>query len=243
MKYIITLFFTVLYFTVNAQTIFTQPITATKAHLGVFGTANLQIDDAGGDGKITKPLIVVEGFDSGLLGIENVFGENHIGTFIRKSEESESTSLREFLTGGTEFLFGDQDFDIIYVNWDNGNDYLQRNAFVLEEVIIWVNAQKANAGSTTPNVVLGQSMGGIIARYALADMEINNKNHDTSLYISHDAPHQGANIPLGIQYFARHMIDQFVSTPLGDFNINISGVGGPVTIEDIKTLLNAPGTK
>ncbi|UOX34002.1 T9SS type A sorting domain-containing protein [Flavobacterium sediminilitoris] len=103
---------------------------------------------------------------------------------------------------------------------------------------------------TAPNVVLGQSMGGVIARYALRDMEnqqIDNPsvpswNHQTSLYISHDAPHQGANIPLSVLYFARHLGDQFVGTPLGDMNINPQD-GAPVTIEDIQALLNAPGTR
>jgi hypothetical protein len=44
-------------------------------------------------------------------------------------------------------------------------------------------------------------MGAIVARYALADMEQEGKEHCTRLYISFDGPHQGANIPLGAQYF------------------------------------------
>ncbi len=110
---------------------------------------------------------------------------------------------------------------------------------MLEDIIDWVNSVKVG---NEPNVVLGQSMGGVIARYSLKDMEDNQIDHKTSLYISHDAPHQGANIPLGIQYFARHMIDQFVSTPAGDQNLNPND-GGSVTIEDLQTLLEAPGTK
>lgn len=62
--------------------IFTENITATKVHLGQFGAATLQIDDAGNDGLITKPLIVAEGFDSGLLGVENEFGENDLKSLI-----------------------------------------------------------------------------------------------------------------------------------------------------------------
>lgn len=68
-------------------------------------------------------------------------------------------------------------------------------------------------------------------------------NHQANLYISHDAPHQGANIPVAIQYFARHLADQFISTPLGDMNINVTGNGGAVSIEDLQNLLDAPGTK
>ncbi len=151
--------------------------------------------------------------------------------------------IRNFLTEAlfdTGNLAGEiTDYDIIYVNWDKGKDHLQRNALLLEDIILWVNSVK---NGNAPNVVLGQSMGGVLARYALADMEQRNLLHDTDLYISHDAPHQGANIPLGILYFARHMVDQFVSTPLGDMNINPED-GAPVSIEDIKDLIDAPGTQ
>tara|TARA_R110002124_G_C8811549_1_gene503226 strand:- start:36 stop:743 length:708 start_codon:yes stop_codon:yes gene_type:complete len=91
--------------------------------------------------------------------------------------------------------------------------------------------------------VLGQSMGGLIARYALADMEQDScQDHDTSLYISHDAPHQGANIPISIQFLARHLADEFVSTPVGDFDLPAAG-GGTVTISDINNVFNSIGTR
>lgn len=44
-------------------------------------------------------------------------------------------------------------------------------------------------------------MGGLISRYALRWMELNGENHNTKLWISFDAPHKGANIPIGDQYF------------------------------------------
>ncbi len=102
-------------------------------------------------------------------------------------------------------------------------DDIKNNAKLLEQVIIWVNAQKAVKNSTEKNVVIGQSMGGIVARYALADMEKRNVNHDTRLFISHDAPQQGANVPLSIQYLYRHVQKQYVK-------INQTLYGNVVTI-------------
>lgn len=231
-------------FQLNAQNmIFTQDITASRAFNGVFGSATLQIDDAGNDGMITRPLIIAEGFESGLLGSENPFGENDIKIFSRRVNLGQSNNLEFFLTGGTVNTTGDQDYDIIYVNWDNGRDDLRRNAYVLQEVIRWVNQEKADVGSIEQNVVLGQSMGGLIARYALADMEQDSsQNHDTRLYISHDAPHQGANIPISIQYLARHLADQYVGTPVGDLDLPAAG-GGSVTISDIQNVFNSTGTQ
>lgn len=44
------------------DTIYNQNIMATKSHLGQYGKVTLQIDDAGRDGLITRPLIIAEGF-------------------------------------------------------------------------------------------------------------------------------------------------------------------------------------
>lgn len=214
--------------------------TGIRPYQGQVANAILEIDyiGTGNNCTITKPLIVVEGFDSGILGVENVLGENE---------------YRKFRGTATPFIAGNLNaqlntYDIIYINFKNGRDFLQRNAYLVEDVIKWVNSVKVG---NAPNVVFGQSMGGIIARYALKDMEnqqalnptVPTWQHKTNLYISHDAPHQGANTPLALQYFSRHLVNQFIKTPLGDMNINISGDGAPVTISDLQKLLNAPGTK
>lgn len=207
----------------------------TRPYLGTANQAILEIDYAANDCVIRKPLFVVEGFDSGLFGVENELGEVEYSNF-KNSTLSSSSLLGQINT-----------YDIIYINFKNGKDYMQRNAYLVQDIIKWVNSVKQGS---LPNVVLGQSMGGVIGRYALRDMEnqlasTGNQtwNHQTNLYISHDAPHQGANMPIAIQYFARHLADQFVSTPVGDMNINVSGNGGAVSIEDMQDLLNAPGTK
>ena len=70
-----------------------------------------------------------------------------------------------------------------------------------------MNQQKAPHSTRQPNVVLGLSMGGLVGRYALRDMETNGLNilHDTCLFISNDSPHQGANVPLSAQAAVRHL--------------------------------------
>ena len=224
----------------QAQTIETDTLhfTGTQKYLGKPNKAILEFRFATDNPslQIKKPLIVVEGFDSGLLGIENEFGENDLSHFITEIMFDTGSLGNEINT-----------YDIIYINFKEGRDYMQRNAYLVEDIIKWVNTVKEG---TAPNVVLGQSMGGLIARYALADMEkkkintgLSTWDHQTSLYISHDAPHLGANIPIAIQYLARHLADQFISTPIGDMNINVTGNGGAVSIEDMEDVLNSPGTK
>lgn len=57
-----------------------------------------------------------------------------------------------------------QEYDIVYIDWQNGTNSIQHNSAVLKNVIAWVNANKQGNES---NVLLGQSMGGVVGRYTL----------------------------------------------------------------------------
>ncbi|WP_289023768.1 T9SS type A sorting domain-containing protein [uncultured Salegentibacter sp.] len=208
-----------------------EKITASRSYLGQAGSATLQIQYVTGSDceNFQKPLIVAEGFDTGILASEGIIGDSDINFFLQKIEQSNSPQLENLINNN---------YDIIYVNWDNGTDYIQRNAYVLQKVIDWVNENKTGS---EPNVVLGQSMGGLIARYALKDMEDNDVDHETGLYISHDSPHQGAHVPLGFLYMARHMSDQFIESPLGNFEVEVAS--GNVGLGTIDEILDAPATR
>ena len=185
------------------------PITAGTAFNGQYGQGYITVDYASPSYNLTKPLIVVEGFDPGtVLNPENPYGESNYSTFSFLLRNSTSNSLRGLLQNDN----GTQQYDIIYVDWKNGVDYLERNALLLESVIEWVNNKKAADGCTAPNVVLGQSMGGVIARYALKDMENKGLGHQTQLYINWDGPQQGANVPVSYQHMVRHVNSFYLST-------------------------------
>jgi hypothetical protein len=57
-------------------------------------------------------------------------------------------------------------------------------------------------------VVIGPSGGGLVTRYALAKMEKLGIDHQTGTYVSYDAPHLGAWVPLIIQYFVHYFADK-----------------------------------
>ncbi|MGG8497228.1 esterase/lipase family protein [Tenacibaculum sp. TC6] len=188
-------------------------IQSSQSYLGQPGKARIFVDYANKECKITKPLIVVEGWDfSTLLSPETRHSSDDFNKFKTSVEEGAS-NLRTLLIGDPRKL-NDQKYDLIYVNWHHGMDYIQRNALVVEEVIKWVNQQKALSGSTEKNVIIGQSMGGVVCRYALRDMEQRNLTHQVRLFVSQDSPQQGANIPLSIQYMYRNLRNQVVQAPL-----------------------------
>ena len=163
--------------------------------------------------KLRKPIIYVEGYDvsgkSGyyvlgqlrgtdlgynlmdLIKIDNANQENN-GEWIRLSNNYDFMHDLDDIAG----------YDLVFVNYNTMRS-IPDNALMLQQVINWVNSQKASISSTEKNVVIGVSMGGLVARYCLANMtkNIGFNSTDTKILITHDSPHQGANVPLGFQYF------------------------------------------
>ncbi|PIW05424.1 MAG: hypothetical protein COW40_04975 [Cytophagales bacterium CG17_big_fil_post_rev_8_21_14_2_50_40_13] len=184
-----------------------------QAFMGDFARGVVTVDLADGHTGIVKPLIIVEGFDP-----TNLF--NYIN-LTRDGLQGLNIDL------GTDFLYetlqdNPNNYDIVFLNFADGATFIQRNAFLLQQVIQWVNAEKAANSSTAKNAVMGFSMGGLVARYALADMEDRNIDHQTGLYVSMDTPHQGANVPVGLQAAFRHLSNI-------EFKVGILGVT-PTTI-------------
>ncbi len=182
-----------------------------------------------GDETICKPLIVVEGFNA------PAFGDLFNSTFttfrgIIKSFDatpSGKSLLAEFETAG---------YDLVYIDFNDGTASLESNAEVVKAVIRKVNELKAESGCSERNVVFGESMGGVLAKLALREMEEAGEDHQCSKLFTHDSPLRGANIPLGYQIMLSHVANLEISgsSPLKAF------VG---ILEDAETTLNAPGPR
>jgi len=201
MKLKITLLFIGLLSLVSfAQT----PISSTIAYQGVgesaafVGQGEYQLFLDNTNGVLDKPIFLIDGFDPGnARNIASIYNFLNYG-----AGQNLATDLRN------------QGYDIVILNFptytrpstttviDGGVDFIQRNAMILVALINQINSQKIG---TEKNVVIGPSMGGLIARYALRYMEQNTLNHDTRLYVSFDSPHNGANIPIGMQHLFNYM--------------------------------------
>ncbi len=185
------------------QTFF-ETITATIPYQGYdeaqayYGQGEFEIFLDTYNGVLNKPIIVLDGFDP---GDSRSIGDIYAGLSF----------------GGQNFadVLRREGFDIVILNApvyasegkviDGGSDYIQRNAMVLIALIEQLNTDKVGEEEL---VVLGPSMGGLIARYALAYMEANNLETETRLFISADTPHRGANIPISIQYLINYFAEQ-----------------------------------
>lgn len=146
------------------------------------------------DGVFDKPFVFVEGID---------FGTDHLptrnGTFgwdaFSSGASTGQYAMLQLMPYWIDTL-QQHGYDLVLIDFYDGARNIKENAALVEKVINLCNAHK---NSNESIVVAGASMGGLISRYALRNMEIQNKQHCTRLYISLDAPHLGAYIPLSLQ--------------------------------------------
>lgn len=179
------------------------------------------------DDILDRPIFLIDGFDPGdTRNIDALYSS------------LDYTGNPNFTNIGDELRA--EGFDIVVVNFpqytnptngslmvDGGADFIERNALTLVALIEDINTEKAMATSPLPNVIIGPSMGGLISRYALNYMEGNMLDADTSLWISFDAPHLGANIPIGLQHQLNFLA----------FGLNIPFVGN-LNVTELQPLIN-----
>lgn len=153
-----------------------------------------------------KPLIILEGIDlPNNHTIADVYEDYVIGTDKR---------LNELVGSG---------YDFYIVNFNDSKLDIRQNA---KGVIELLNFLKKNIATNEQFVVIGESMGGVIARYALTYMETDdyknapnvpkpNQLHNTRLLITNDSPHQGAYVPIAFQMMYKNVANSSMMKVLG----------------------------
>ena len=168
---------------------------ASELNCDINPGANVTITK-GCDNLFDKPIIVVIGFDP-----TNSFTSSDL---IKDISYTYTASNENFYT--TMQAAG---YDFVFVTFTKNGDLIENNAMVLEQVIEKINTLKSGNNKSS---IIGISMGGLIVRWALKDMEDNGIDHEVANYFSYDSPHQGANIPLGLQYMVNEIIHDFQYT-------------------------------
>jgi hypothetical protein len=139
----------------------------------------------GCDSKLDKPVILVEGFDP-------------------LKDRQPSDLIEKYRDIGVWDNLSASGYDLVALKFNNNHDFIQNNAEVLKSLISEINQDKEGHFE---NIIIGESMGGLVTRVALAELEADGIDHETGLYISYDSPHKGANIPLGLQHFGHDALD------------------------------------
>jgi hypothetical protein len=149
-----------------------------------------------------KFVIYLEGFDGTdfLPGVNRNVSE----IYSLMIKDSRLVELRNF------------GYTFIVIDWKNSREDIKDNAMSLVKFID--DLKCAYPESDHEFVLIGESMGGLIGRYALTFMETEDYQdgyrvgwstvepclpelmHKTRLFMTFDTPHQGANIPLAYQW-------------------------------------------
>ena len=159
-------------------------------------------------GGVVKPFVFVEGFDDKVLylaqqllhALDSSQVNNRLSIILNAIIDNYGQFDFDWFYNNATALIANN-YDIFYVDFNNPGADIRDNALLLQSALEWINSLKEDGAER--NIVMGYSMGGLIARYALCDMEANLVPHETAYYISFDSPHMGANLPLGLQYAFR----------------------------------------
>lgn len=184
------------YLTHTSITIYNQPSIQTRSfsgnittyswsgsYNGITTSADITIIKSSNNvgSKIRKPFIFVEGFDPRDFDLEGQ-GTMYCANIYPK--------WKDFIINNN--------YDFIYVDWKSPGEYIQANAYTLIEVLKKI--KEMSDQNTEPTLLVGHSMGGLIARYALKTMENKKISHGVGTYVSYDSPHLGTNVPQGLLY-------------------------------------------
>ena len=162
--------------TFNGEAVFGNAFTLTSA-----------------DNNFDKPFIFVEGIDFG--SDVSLYRNGEFGWFEFTCGASENYPFLGLMPSMLQQLL-DAGFDLVLLDFGDGADHIEKNSELLIHLINLVNAYKTG---TEEIIVAGASMGGQISRIALKKMEDAGTPHCTRTWISLDSPHEGANIPYGLQ--------------------------------------------
>jgi hypothetical protein len=133
----------------------------------------------GCDQILNKPIIIAEGFDIG----QNVT--------LDAIETNYRIPLAQYLTEG---------YDLVLLDYSDARAAMEDNAQVLKALIQQVNQMKTG---NAQSIIVGESMSGLVARWALRQMEKDGLAHQVKLMLCYDTPHQGANVPVGLTQLMR----------------------------------------
>lgn len=169
------------------------------------------------NGKLKRPFILVEGFETTIFDKQNAeldlktnggFGALNWYTInssdLNRIGYNQLSSLPELID--SLLMAG---FDVGFVDFRTNRAIIEKNGNALISLLQQVGNTLAQNGSSEGIQLMGASMGGLIARNALSRMEAVDCCHEVNVYYSFSSPHLGANIPIGLQHFVYDLGTKF----------------------------------
>ena len=161
-------------------------VTASVPYGGSVGSGRAYLYLAEGHVSVENPIVVIEGFD-----LDDSMSWERLYELLNQENLIEDARA--------------EGFDAVVLDFDSATEPIQRNAFVVAELLQQVGAM---IGPSQDIFLVGASMGGLCSRYALTWLESQSIDARVRTFLSFDTPHGGANVPLGIQYWLDFFSEQ-----------------------------------
>lgn len=169
----------------DRQPKYTLPLRSARPYRREVAVGEAAVYLADGHDELERPFIFADGFNYGPSDLPGLFAH-----FNAPYPGGQVGFLDQLLSAG---------IDVVLIGFEQRHTYIQANAGVVISAIHEVIQRRHGKAEL---IVGGVSMGGIITRYALAEMENRKQDHQTGTYLSWDSPHNGAWIPLVLQQMA-----------------------------------------
>jgi len=161
----------------------------------------------GSDGQFDKPLIILEGFDPNVGGHIPTYGFGDLNWELIWNCDGAFSDALGGLGAMLEAIL-EEGFDLVFLDFENGTRSIFQQAKLLQHVIELCRDHRV---SVDPLVVIGPSMGGIVARETLRSMELEGLDHCVRLFAALDSPFRGAYLPIALQeaisFFSEFSVD------------------------------------
>lgn len=155
--------------------------------------ANVYVRDTGA--PLGRPFVFIEGIDFGLNGADAPLRLGDFGWAAFHGCDPVGYPMMAEMPTLLDSIMN-RGFHPVLIDFEHGAGNIMQHAALVADIVQHLRAYKTDP---RPMVVSGASMGGQIARIALALMERAGDPHCTQLYLSLDSPHAGANVPIGLQ--------------------------------------------
>ena len=219
-------------------------ISTNYEGVAVHGVAHCRL---GLDGVFDKPVVLLEGIDFNPSTVEFPelgFGDLHWGTMFG------SNLVQVPLAAGYRPMLDSlhvRGADVVMLDFENGTTSLEHKAALTRRLLELVLSSKIG---DTPVVLVGVSMGGVVARMMLAEWEAEaGPGHCVSPFVAIDAPFLGAVLPQGLQGLMSILAEQ--SNQAAQFwevfnspaakQLLRNHIEDSITHQDVLVLLNALG--
>lgn len=161
-----------------------------REYRGVIAKGIMKVYYAPNHTNVVKPLFMWTGFNTGTATVLSV--PTPFDVWDATAESLFAVDPNKLLEQARQ-----AGYDIIVIEFDDSRTYIQSNAYMVENAIRNVNGRTTKKEQS---VLVTGSMGGLVARYALLDMEKSNYDAEIETTIFLDSPACGAVVAMGIQY-------------------------------------------